>query len=193
MSSIVYADSGRTALSGCHLVVRCRPYLLDLRHQWTTSHSSTSQRTNALFSVEVVGASDGVEVVGYGEVGMPPKNPAAGYYAAYPDVAQFATDATSRLDRGISAPAGGKWGAAHLLVTVLSVLEHITCREAYVDAQEGAECAERFGKSGLQMALLDALGQVWGLPVWCIADAWTTMEASSLELRALDANFVQRM
>lgn len=62
---------------------------MELRAPFGTSHSSTSRRENALIEVWVeVPQQDGSSAVtvGVGEVGLPPKKPAAGYLSDFADV-----------------------------------------------------------------------------------------------------------
>ena len=69
------------------------PYELELRAAFGTSHSSTTRRRNALFTfrtpilgptVVPLATAAGAEVLGYGEVGLPPKK-AAVYHADLAD------------------------------------------------------------------------------------------------------------
>ena len=195
MSQIFWQDipaggDGRYPL----LSIDCSPYTLDLRHQWTTSHSSTAQRTNALFTVKVEyvrddGVPEPTMVIGYGEVGMPPKNPSAGYYAEYSDVAAFAQRAVGLLNVP-SKMAFPIQKAHHLVASVIMAIEEIT-QETASKCGLQVECMERFGKSGLQMALLDVLGQLWAVPVWCVAEAWTRLRIRNVSHN--DANITQQI
>ena len=81
-------------------------YELELRAPFGTSHSSTSRRENALIEVWVEvpqqGSTNAV-TVGVGEVGLPPKKPAAGYLSDFADVEayvrSFAATVPSPLSR----------------------------------------------------------------------------------------------
>src|SRR4051812_11955215 len=57
----------------------CEPYELALLSTFGTAHSATTSRTNVLVSTHLVARdSDGAssrEVVGFGEIGLPPKKP----------------------------------------------------------------------------------------------------------------------
>jgi hypothetical protein len=73
--------------------LRVSKYELELRAPFGTSHSSTSRRENALIEVwaEVPQQSGGTAAVtvGVGEVGLPPKKPAAGYLSDFADVERY--------------------------------------------------------------------------------------------------------
>jgi len=69
------------------------PYKLDLRSAFGTSHSLTTQRTNALITAQI---ND--NFVGYGEIGLPPKKPLC-YTADYEDVETYFKSYQKEMER----------------------------------------------------------------------------------------------
>ena len=61
-----------------------QPYLLDLKFPFGTSHSTTTSRNNALFSIKIGG------ITSYGEAGLPPKRKHV-YCADLDDILTFVT------------------------------------------------------------------------------------------------------
>jgi L-alanine-DL-glutamate epimerase-like enolase superfamily enzyme len=141
------------------------PYTLELRAAFGTSHSSTTQRCNALFTFRTSG-----EVVGYGEVGLPPKK-AAVYHADLADVYRFVSalaagaggydnkalaNAASAIeerfgDGGAGGGGGGGGGGAtpSVFAYALATLDGCALRAA-----EPAMC--RAAGSGIEVAIMDA-------------------------------------
>lgn len=74
----------KTFVNG-QIKLSCEPYPLILRSAFGTSHSSTTTRTNALIFIQVL-PEDGM--VGWGEVGLPPKKKHC-YLADYDDIVSF--------------------------------------------------------------------------------------------------------
>lgn len=120
------------------------PYVLPLRDVWTTSHSSSSARTNALIRAALAAPSSGPPAVGHGEVGLPPKNAAAGYHADYGDVEEYVQRARADIARHACADL-----ASALAVAAAAVRSK----------------ADRQAHSGLEAALLDAAARLEGRPV----------------------------
>jgi hypothetical protein len=75
---------------GWVLHLACSSYPLELRSDFGTSHSSTTRRTNALIQIAVgrPDAASAPTVLGYGEVGLPPKKKGC-YLADYDDVLRY--------------------------------------------------------------------------------------------------------
>lgn len=154
--------------------LRVSKYGLELRAPFGTSHSSTSRRENALIEVWVeVPQQDGSSAVtvGVGEVGLPPKKPAAGYLSDFADVEgyvrAFAASLQGRAVKGNDpepydplqpfkvAASAGHFSAlrgenpdefARLVRTLLRALDE---EPANVDP------ASRFARSGIEAAVLD--------------------------------------
>eukprot|EP01112_Ceratiomyxa_fruticulosa_P014556 TRINITY_DN4180_c0_g1_i2.p1 TRINITY_DN4180_c0_g1~~TRINITY_DN4180_c0_g1_i2.p1 ORF type:complete len:226 (+),score=37.35 TRINITY_DN4180_c0_g1_i2:157-834(+) len=75
------------------------PYILELRSAFGTAHSLTTQRTNALITIQLGDSKN--TFIGYGEVGLPPKKPHC-YKADYNDVVvyfqRFVSDVSQQLN-----------------------------------------------------------------------------------------------
>lgn len=161
--------------------LRCEKYVLDLRSDFGTSHSSTAQRTNALLSVSLAARGEGETktTVGWGEVGLPPKKPGC-YLADYSDVLSFFAEASHSLPVSpavLSAdPSADPFGPqlplplcglprrelarAHppslaLAALLLFIDRSAANRHPYANA---ARC-------GIEVALLDCWGQILHLPI----------------------------
>ena len=81
--------------------ISCEPYQLSLRSDFGTSHSSTTTRTNALIRF-ALRPKDGEQILGVGEVGLPPKKPGC-YLADYQDVADYFLEFTSDLEASLTS------------------------------------------------------------------------------------------
>eukprot|EP00033_Pygsuia_biforma_P001049 GCRY01001195.1.p1 GENE.GCRY01001195.1~~GCRY01001195.1.p1 ORF type:complete len:440 (+),score=108.65 GCRY01001195.1:860-2179(+) len=66
---------------------RFEPYVLKLKNEWGTSHSSTTERTNFLVSLFI--GNESLNLWGFGECGLPPKKKDC-YYAEFSDCLEFA-------------------------------------------------------------------------------------------------------
>eukprot|EP01111_Echinosteliopsis_oligospora_P016324 TRINITY_DN6734_c0_g1_i1.p1 TRINITY_DN6734_c0_g1~~TRINITY_DN6734_c0_g1_i1.p1 ORF type:complete len:430 (-),score=69.52 TRINITY_DN6734_c0_g1_i1:84-1373(-) len=75
---------------GINFKLTVEPYILALRSVFGTAHSSTTQRTNALISIHID------DVVGYGEVGLPPKKKYC-YKADYSDIKSYFLDYVQKV------------------------------------------------------------------------------------------------
>ena len=190
------------------VALECAPYVVDLRTAWKTSHSVSTQRKNALLTAEITTllsssssegeSSTGTDVIrGFGEVGMPPKNPLAGYFADYDDIFAYTNDAVIATSPRLT-PAAVQWlsGASTAppagcapptaVVTPLSPLtsqerDTIVLLVALLRLHDTRNCtrgfeqyakAERFGRSGVEGAIVDVLGKVLGAPSHAVAEAW---------------------
>jgi L-alanine-DL-glutamate epimerase-like enolase superfamily enzyme len=88
MSSSTKRLIERVFLNGV-LKLTLEPYNLKLRTAFGTSHSATTTRTNALIGVHLFnGSEQQQQIIGYGEVGLPPKKPNC-YLADYNDIVLF--------------------------------------------------------------------------------------------------------
>ena len=125
--------------SGLPLSFTISREVLFLCKTWTTSHASSTSRTNALIRV-----LDGWNT-GVGEVGLPPKNPSAGYLADYDDVEAFLSEYVAYCaDKRDGLPKDDP-------TTIIKwYLQQLYCMEP---AQ--VRSARTFGRCGVEMALLD--------------------------------------
>ncbi|ELR18627.1 racemase, putative [Acanthamoeba castellanii str. Neff] len=132
-------------------------YGLELRAPFGTSHSSTSRRENALIEVWVeVPQQDGSSAVtvGVGEVGLPPKKPAAGYLSDFADVEGYPFKVAASAGhfsalRGITSFIQGGENPDEFARLVRTLLRALDEEPANVDP------ASRFARSGIEAAVLD--------------------------------------
>ncbi|KAF2075032.1 hypothetical protein CYY_003684 [Polysphondylium violaceum] len=67
--------------------INIRPYRLHLRNPFGTAHSVTTERNNALVTIEIIN-DENHTLRGYGECGLPPKKPYC-YLADFNDIQQY--------------------------------------------------------------------------------------------------------
>ena len=167
------------------LKLRFEPLPLRLRHVFGTSHSSSSTRTNALYTVEIGlrGTLDGRPLAtGQGESGLPPKKPMC-YHADVTDCAVFFDSFCEALQAAGGVNAAGDPFAG--LAGFFRTHQHVFGTHSI--GSDAAKAASRLfhhllitadgftekqflaGRAGLESAIFACWSAVWQLPVCVFA------------------------
>jgi len=174
MSKFIVSIPLNNFSSGASLRIALAPYILDLRAEFGTSHSSTSRRTNALVQISfhrIDRCSDVIQY-GYGEIGLPPKKKGC-YLADYEDirtyVALFSEELNaeplilSKCDPFEELPEEYFSNCRRSSGVLADVLKSVLCRMDECSAN-GAEYS-RAARCGLEMALFDLWGKHTSQPL----------------------------
>eukprot|EP01119_Soliformovum_irregulare_P024260 TRINITY_DN8657_c0_g1_i1.p1 TRINITY_DN8657_c0_g1~~TRINITY_DN8657_c0_g1_i1.p1 ORF type:complete len:431 (+),score=108.58 TRINITY_DN8657_c0_g1_i1:26-1318(+) len=185
------------SFSDCsHLKIQLEPYPLDLRTPFGTSHSSTSQRKNALITITLG------EITGNGEIGLPPKK-AYCYLADYEDILDWirhyltlisqkiaqeehlacAYDPFSNVPQDYFKCLRSQQTSATGIETMLRFL--------FLCLDEHPQSKERIGnwpKSGMECALFDLWGKHRRQPVFEIIGVPYTQKKPSFYTAALNVD-----
>jgi L-alanine-DL-glutamate epimerase-like enolase superfamily enzyme len=153
------------------LLIECEPYILKLRNEFGTSHSSTSERCNALVHVRIA------SIDGFGEIGLPPKK-AHCYVASYDEVCAYVALYAKRVGAtqlpSVNAvdPFAG-WAHAmsyaslngdrvsEIVLTLVDALDSVMS-DANLEAHSAA------ARCGVESALLDCLGKHLKRPLYAL-------------------------
>lgn len=153
--------------SGAFLSISVAPYLLNLRAEFGTSHSSTTQRINAFLQIYLSSTDENdTTYFGYGEVGLPPKKKGC-YLADYCDIREYVAAFSEELARNPLRLSGEDPFAflppQYFTIcrasegVVPSILKELLCRldRCSANLHEYSNAA----RCGVEMAILDLWGK----------------------------------
>jgi L-alanine-DL-glutamate epimerase-like enolase superfamily enzyme len=165
-------------VAGVSVHLALSAYRLALRSAFGTSHSSTSERTNALFQMRII-ASDRVLAQGYGEAGLPPKKFGC-YESDLDDVVAFflafephlrRVTATAAFEDPLSTCSAkyfvtmrhGSTGASEIPPVVRAVWALLNALDSFPTAT--FDFGYKAAHAAIELACFDAWGRYIALPL----------------------------